>query len=472
MHLGILKRLKAEQSGVTIIEVLVSGMVLVVASAGLYMSLSAGNRATATERHRVKANDFAEQELERVRSLRIGDLASWSSTRRLLEDGTELAAGTACPVGGQTCYTITSSTQFLNEPAATSTCASGTGSRDFLQLNVSVSWTGMGALHPVTASTIISPPSGSLVPNSGSLLVLLADANNNGISGVTLTGSGAGSFTGTTGSSGCVLWHNLPAGNYAMSLSGAVSGLVDQDGNPPPGNTPTAPQTVSVVDQGTNTVNLTYDRPGSIQGINFRTRSYSGSLVTSSADSAVVSASGMTQGRVYGTPGGARQSTFNTGSNLFPFTSPYTVYGGSCSANDPTADASAAGAYGSATVPPGGTATLASPGYVLLPSLLVTVHSGSSFLFPGSPVSSGKITVTELGSPTGCGVTRTLTTSTNSNGEVPVAGDVGLPYGTYSVCANNSGGSDKRVISPVDVHSTSGTTLDVYLNGQPKGTCP
>ena len=301
----------------------------------------------------------------------------------------------------------------------------------------------MGALHPVTASTIISPPSGSLVPNSGSLLVLLADANNNGISGVTLTGSGAGSFTGTTGSSGCVLWHNLPAGNYAMSLSGAVSGLVDQDGNPPPGNTPTRTDRKRRGPGDQHREPLL--RPARVDpGDQLQDSPYTGSLVTSSADSAVVSASGMTQGRVYGTPGGARQSTFDTGSNLFPFTSPYTVYGGSCSANDPTADASAAGAYGTRQYRRAVTATLASPGYVLLPSLLVTVHSGSSFLFPGSPVSSGKITVTELGSPTGCGVTRTLTTSTNSNGEVPVAGDVGLPYGTYSVCANNSGGSDKR----------------------------
>jgi hypothetical protein len=69
-------------------------------------------------------------------------------------------------------------------------------------------------------------------------------------------------------------------------------------------------------------------------------------------------------------------------------------------------------------------------------------------------------------------VTRTLTTSTDTNGQVPVAGDVGLPYGTYNVCANNSAATNRRVISSVAVHSTSGTNLDVYLSGQPAGTCP
>ena len=472
MPMRRLKRIQVEQAGVTLIEVLVSALMLVTISSGVFLGLTAGNRATAQERHRAKANDLAEQELERVRSLRIGDLSSWNSTRRVLEDGTELAAGASCPATGQTCYTVTSSTQFLMEQAGTSTCAAGTGSRDYLQLRVSVSWTGMAPLHPVTAVTNISPPSGSLVPNSGSLLVQVNDATGHGMTGVTLTGSGPGSFTGTTGSTGCVLWRNLPAGNYSMSVSGSASGMVDQNGNPPPGNTPTPAQTVGVVDQATNTVTLVFDRPGSVQGINFKTRTYNGTLATSSADAAVLSASDMNQVKVYGTPGGTRQATFNTGMNLFPFTYPYTIYAGSCTANDPTADSTAAGAYGSATVPPGGNAALASPGYVLLPSLLVTLHSGSSALLPGSLVSGGDITVTEPASPTGCGVTRTLTANTNASGQVPVAGDVGLPYGTYNVCANNSNASDRRVISSVAVHSTTGTTLDIYLGGQPAGTCP
>lgn len=448
------------------IEVMVAAMVLLIASAGLYMSLTAGNRATAFERHRAKANDLAEQELERVRSLRVADLSTWNSTRRVMEDGTELSSGASCPATGQTCYTVSSNTQFLTETASTNTCASGTGSRDYLQLSVSVSWTGIGTHRPVTAGTVISPPNGSLVPNSGSLLVQIDDANSNGTSGVALTGSGPASFSGTTGATGCVLWRNLPAGNYSMTAGGAAAGMVDPDGIAP------APEPVSVVDQSTNTVNLQYDRPGSIQGINFKTRTYGGSLVTSTADTAVLSQSGMTQVKVYGTPGGTRQTTFNTGTNLFPFASPYTVYGGSCTANDPTADPTATGAYGSATVPAGGSANLASPGYVQLPSLLVTLWSGTSSLLPGTPVSGGDVTVQEAGSPTGCGVTRTLTTNTNTNGQVPVAGDVGLPYGTYNVCANNAAATDRRVISSVAVHSTAGTSLDIYLGSQPAGTCP
>ena len=100
------------------------------------------------------------------------------------------------------------------------------------------------------------------------------DADSNGITGITLTGSGAGSFSGTTGATGCVLWRNLPAGNYTMTAGGAATGMVDPDGN-----APTA-QTVSVVDQATNTVNLQYDQPGSIP-VTFTTRRQSDNALVS-----------------------------------------------------------------------------------------------------------------------------------------------------------------------------------------------
>jgi hypothetical protein len=96
----------------------------------------------------------------------------------------------------------------------------------------------------------------------------VTDSRNVGISGVALSGSGPGSFSGSTNATGCVLWRNVPVGTYDVCRRHGCR-MVDQNGNAP------ANQPVSVVDQGTNTVNLQYDRPGSIQGISFRTRDYS-----------------------------------------------------------------------------------------------------------------------------------------------------------------------------------------------------
>ena len=176
---------------------------------------------------------------------------------------------------------------------------------------------------------MISPPNGSLVPNTGSLLVQIDDADSTGISGVSLTGSGAGSFSGTTGTTGCVLWRNLPAGTYTMTAGGAATGMVDPDGVAPTG------ETVSVVDQATNTVNLQYDSPGSIP-VTFTTRRQSDDAIVSTlpsgavkADSLIAFNTGMTAGpKRFGTPGTFASSI--TASGLFPFSSPVSVYAGLC----------------------------------------------------------------------------------------------------------------------------------------------
>ena len=74
MRARYLKFLRGDQQGFALIEVLMSAVVLLIVSAGFVTAFVVTSRSTATERHRARANDLAEQELERVRSLRIGDL--------------------------------------------------------------------------------------------------------------------------------------------------------------------------------------------------------------------------------------------------------------------------------------------------------------------------------------------------------------------------------------------------------------
>src|SRR5262245_52252867 len=92
-----LKNIRAEQGGFALVEVLVSAMLLIIVSAGFVLSFAATNRATAQERHRAKANSLAEQELERVRSLRIADLSTLNRASYVLDDGT---TASTCPAPG------------------------------------------------------------------------------------------------------------------------------------------------------------------------------------------------------------------------------------------------------------------------------------------------------------------------------------------------------------------------------------
>jgi Tfp pilus assembly protein PilV len=447
------------EDGMALIEILISSLLLIIVAVGVFSAFDAGARATAEERHRARAQALAEADIARMQAMRVAELAGLNQTRSVTQDGQQ--------------YTVRSQAVFVDEPATTSTCATGSGSRDYLQIRSTVTWPSIGSRPPVSIASIVSPPNGSIVPNTGALLVNVKDSRDAGVAGVTLTGSGAGSFSGSTGPTGCVLWRNLPVGNYTMSIGGAASGKVDHDGNP------AAPRTVSVVAQSTNTVNLVLDSPGSIANITFRTRDYNGNLVTSSADAVVVDNTTGNMSKVFRTTGNVRATSIDTTATLFPFTSAYSVYAGTCGNNNPGGGA----ALGSWTVPVGAALTLNSTTqYLQLPSLLVNVFSGSSSLLPGSRVAGAKVTVRDRGPDCG-GVTRTLTppTGTDSNGQIPVVGGAlatGLPYGEYDVCVVNStsatGGSDRRLITGVAVQTvgSSGTTLNVYLAGQPSGTCP
>ena len=85
---------------------------------------------------------------------------------------------------------------------------------------------------PVLHQSTVAPPNGSISEDHGALAVSVQNGQGQGIGGVGLTGSGAGSFSGTTGANGCVIFGNLPEGNYTLTPVGST-GLVDRDGNPP-----------------------------------------------------------------------------------------------------------------------------------------------------------------------------------------------------------------------------------------------
>jgi Tfp pilus assembly protein PilV len=459
MRFPDLTRIRRDQSGAALIEILISSVLLVIVALGVFTAFDVGTRASAQERHRARAHALAEADISRMQAMRIEQLSTLNQTQNISQDGTT--------------YQVRSQATFVNEPASTATCAAGTGSRDYINIRSTVTWPTIGSRPPVSITSIVSPSNGSVIPGAGSLLVSVKNAQDAGLSGVALNGTGPSSFNGTTGPTGCVLWRNLPAGNYTMSIGGTATGKVDPNGDAP------TPQTVSVVAQSTNTVALQYDTPGRIQNINFRTRNYSESLVNSSADQVIIHHSSMDVDKLWPTTQLAtRTNDIDTGSIFFPFPSPsaYTIYAGNCSANNP--DPFGMGwnpqAFGSSVVPAGGSGNLVSPGYIQLPALQVQVMSGTNSDNPGSPVQGGDISVFD----DDCNSNpRILTTSTDSNGRVPNSsvGNIGLPYGdNYDICANNSSKNDRRVIQSFDLTSvgSTGTDLTIYIGSTSGGECP
>ena len=424
--------------------------------------IQAAGRTGADQRHRAEAYSVAQKDQARLRTMKVSALDGLSQTRTVAV--------------GETNYTVKSTSKFVNDVTGDSTCDEGTNSSDYLSISSTVSWSGMGATPPTVIKSIVAPPNGSLADDKGALAVVIEDATGAGVPGLSMSGTGAGAFSGSTGPTGCVLFTNLPEGNYTLTPN-AASGYVDPDGNSPTGIA------TSVVAQSTNTVVLTYDTPGFIK-VNFKTR-INGSVQATTGDTISLFNTGMTSSQAMGTVG-TRVSSLTTG-KLFPFTSPYGVYAGSCTANNPdptnTHPASVAGALAQLTVTKNQTIT----GDIQLPALDLSVKTGNSSSNPGNSVSNGTVKITDNNCVVGgTAVKRTYTTtSTAAPGGAghlapvgsPTVAVPGLPFGNYSICAYNPNTNRRNTISSLDVKSTTtNASATIYTGtsatGSQSGTCP
>jgi Tfp pilus assembly protein PilV len=448
-----IRQLGRQQAGFTLVEVLVSAIVLVTVSIGALGAIEAATRSTAEERHRARATALAEQDLARMRAMRISDLSNLHEITTVHQDGTP--------------YTVTSDADYLTDSTGTASCEAGTASADYIRISSSVTWPSIGSRPPVYSASIVAPPNGSISANSGALAIGIEDSQGVGVPGIGLSGTGAGTFSGVTESNGCAIFGNLPAGDYTLSLSGVASGLVDRDGNPP------QDQQTSVVAESTNTLVLQYDEPGTIP-VTFTTRPSPGATpVASMADSVVMFNTGMTSGRVFGTAG--TPATSITGTSLFPFDSEYAVYAGACEGDNPNpADDDpppVPQAVASVLLPPGGN----QPASIQLPALYITVMSGTSSFSPGTPVSGATVRIADRNCPNDPTTNFKRTFTTNAQGKLS---NPGLPYSVYDVCVGNS--TKRKTVTSVSVKDmTNGTTLSTFYlgtsvgsNGWVSGACP
>jgi Tfp pilus assembly protein PilV len=445
-HPPRLRRLDlAGQGGATLIEVLVSAIMVVIVAVGVLAGFDAATRASSEERHRARAHSLGQADLSRMRTMKISDLSNLEETRSVTQDGTE--------------YTIVSRGQFQTDATGTASCEEGTASADYIRISSTVTWPTVGTRPPVVESSIVAPPNGSVSPDTGSLAVEIENAAGVGAPDVPMSLTGPSNHTGVTGANGCAIFGNLPAGNYTLLVTDST--LVDHNGKPPD------PEPTSVVAEATATVVLQYDEPGSTP-VTFTTNAYGAGVGPARADSIVAFNSGMSLPKAFGTPGSPATEVIASG--LFPFTSGYAVYAGTCDGDHPNPlgdpDAPGAAAIASVVVPPGGSA----PTTLQIPALNLTVWDGTGPGAQGSPVAGAEVHVadTKCQGDTGGPVTRNFTT--NSIGRLD---DPGLPWSVYDICAE-AGGQHviEAGVSVPEVDLDGGTNRDFYLGSGAPGDCP
>jgi Tfp pilus assembly protein PilV len=422
------------ESGVTLIEVVISAMLVSIIVIGTLTGFDSASRATTKLRQRNQATLLAGQDEERLRGMNITELG-------------RLGTKTAAPVTENgTEFTVESKAQFVTAAKEEFACETSGSTADYIQTTSKVSWASLTKKNrepeAVTQSSLVP------VPISTSLLVNVRNQANEAVQGSTVkvTGESAGSsYEQTTPESGCVIFGALP--DSKVKITGTKEGWINEKLETEPAPTEAQLSTSSLVSKTFAIAN-----PGSLL-VEFQSN---GSSVGVQGDTVYVAHTGAPE-KTIGTAG-TYSSTIAV-PTLWPYqtpgsppgTSPYTVYAG-CKETNPATISKGEVATPAPQVEPGATTTVK----VEVPAVNVKVFEGSSSLSPGALDSAAEAKLTVCGSP------RVMKT-TSGVLEHPYQ-----PYGTLTLCLTQViGGKRYKYSTSVSNTARAGVTVPtVYMSAK------
>lgn len=414
------RKAPSDEGGFIIIEVLVSALILAIVAGAVLTLITATTRSAASERSHSTAYGLAQEDQARMRTLRISTLKSYE------HETTETIGGTA--------YTVASKAFYVDNQSGTASCTEQNASVDYVEITSTVSSPAL--LHPVSLQSIVSPSSGSVDSTHGNLVFQVDNALGEGVSNVSIASSGSsnpGSFSGTTESAGCAIFADIPSGNYKVTAT--AGGLIT-----PEGSSTYVKEQVGAPAGATQQVPINFDKPGTIAAKFEYLEPTTNKLTPAPVDSMELFDSENGEKTVtYGTPApsSTSRSAILEDKVAYPFKTAYAVYAGSCTSSNPDPEGKKinAEAKPSVLVTAGGTSTAT----IQVPALNLSVTSG------GNAVKGAKVILTDTACKyNGSNVKREYTTNqaghiinSNSKAELESATQaVGLPFGTYSICAS------------------------------------
>jgi prepilin-type N-terminal cleavage/methylation domain-containing protein len=204
----------ASERGFTLIEVLVSALIVTLIATAVAGALITNTDIIANQNSRSQAETLAEQDQERLKGLSAEQLDNLSQTYNVT-------------VGGST-YAITSKAWYLNSTNGQScTTAGGAAATYFKTISTVTRANAQGQTATLaTDESVITPPAG------GSLLAQFHDQTASPLAGVSLSATGPESDGGTSDTTGCVIFSALDTGTYNLTYTDL--GYVDPNGNPSP----------------------------------------------------------------------------------------------------------------------------------------------------------------------------------------------------------------------------------------------
>jgi type II secretory pathway pseudopilin PulG len=313
-----------EQGGFGLIEVIVSAAVLALASLAVLSGIEGAQSSSGREKARSVAATLAEQDQENLRSLQFDTLDGYSDAppppRPVNVDGIT--------------YTVTATTAWrTDDPSGTDKCTSSSSNAKYLQLTSVVTSKVVGTNAAPVRLDSLESPSVRYSANHGDLGVKVVDRNGTGVPGIAVSIAGPESATVATDGAGCALFPGITVGSYDANLN--TPGYVDHWGN-------TATQLPDMqVAAGSATVkSIAYDRAGTVAATikTYPPNATSTTNAMSSGAPTLSAANGTEVGllRTYPPSPGALALSSITADNLFPFTSAYAFFSGSCGYDNPS----------------------------------------------------------------------------------------------------------------------------------------
>ncbi len=371
------------QAGVTLIEVMISAMLVAIIAVGTLTAFDTAGRATADERAQSQAAVIAAQDEERLRSLKASKLGQFGSSSETTSDTGQCieevssafryCEGHAAYKG--TIFTLTSTAEYVSASQESLTCEASPASADYIKTTSEVTW--RGGRSPVKQSSIVTNPT------KVALLVKVVDQYNEPVEGalVKVTGTSTNAEQ-TTSSAGCVVFGALA--DKTVTINASKGTFVDHQGASPP---PSKTATVSA--SALTEVSFTIGLPGSIVG-EFESNGIQGL----SGETLTVTQAGVASPSNFLVGANGTPALKPSISGLFPFASPgkpptvtpYTAFAGDCEKNNPEYATGGVVKAKTAPVTPGGV----TPVKVETPAVNLTVMSGtkSGSSTEGTPVTS------------------------------------------------------------------------------------
>jgi Tfp pilus assembly protein PilV len=346
--LARLPEVGSSEAGVTLIEVVISAMLVGVIAIGTLSGFDSAGRATADVRAHNQATILAGADEERLRGLNASELGQMGTVTQptVTENGTK--------------FTIESEAHFVSASKESFTCETASGTADYIQTTSKVSWSALGKREAVKQSSLVA------IKGSTALLVKVTNQSGEPVEGalvsVTGTSTSASQYTPTAG---CVIFGAIA--DKKVKVTATRTGWVNANGESEPAAKEYTLSTTSLT-----TAEFKIAQAGKIEA-EFVSN---GSAVGVTSDTFYAYQASASGPYIGGKPEVRGATALLSG--IFPFApkNTYSVWAGDCAENNPEVDSGKTVTNPSAQVEPGGTTTVK----VEVPALNITVYKGATSL--------------------------------------------------------------------------------------------